>query len=252
MRFQKWLVWMLVVVIGIPFSVIGEKSLSFSNMEDTYAVGETARIAFFSPFAGDALITLENQQNQKVETLVEGYPAKAGYNHIDWKISQENEEMVQGTYFLSLTMAEQKVQTPLEIMTWETSDKNTEISAINTETTALQPPMTQETVQGEEGQVLFPQEPATEKEEVVLTGEKRYFSPSDYSPHDCEHEACFWKLPIGEMNEQAIWEAMMTPITVVKATRDTAADRQIFNVYSEPDEEAKVVGEVTAVSQGIH
>lgn len=73
-------------------------------------------------------------------------------------------------------------------------------------------------------------------------------SPADYSTHTCEHEVCYWKLPMGEMDEAAIWEVMMQPMTVVKGEHQ----RQITKVYSQPDESSEPVGEVTCISQGVH
>ena len=72
-------------------------------------------------------------------------------------------------------------------------------------------------------------------------------SPSDFSSHTCEHESCFFKLPMGVMDEAAIWEAMMQPMTVVKGEQ-----RNVVKVYKEPNKDSQAIGEVTATSQGLH
>ena len=72
-------------------------------------------------------------------------------------------------------------------------------------------------------------------------------SPADFSSHTCSHESCFFTLPMGVMDEAAIWKAMMQPMTVVKGEQ-----RQVVKVYSEPDKNSQVVGEVTCDSQGLH
>ena len=72
-------------------------------------------------------------------------------------------------------------------------------------------------------------------------------SPSDFSSHTCSHESCFFTLPMGVMDEAAIWEAMMQPITVVKGEQ-----RQVVKVYEKPDKNSEAVGEVTCDSQGLH
>ena len=77
-------------------------------------------------------------------------------------------------------------------------------------------------------------------------GEKPH-SPADFSSHTCTHESCFFTLPMGVMDEAAIWKAMMQPMTVVKGEQ-----RQLVKVYETPDKNSKAIGEVTCTSQGLH
>ncbi len=72
-------------------------------------------------------------------------------------------------------------------------------------------------------------------------------SPADFSNYTCSHETCFFTLPMGVMDEAAIWKAMMQPITVVKGEQ-----RQVVKIYAEPNKESKAIGEVTCDSQGLH
>ncbi len=78
------------------------------------------------------------------------------------------------------------------------------------------------------------------------SGEKMN-SPADFSSYTCSHESCFFTLPMGVMDEAAIWEAMMQPMTVVKGEQ-----RQVVKVYAEPNKDSQAVGEVTCDSQGLH
>ncbi len=82
---------------------------------------------------------------------------------------------------------------------------------------------------------------------VESGGEATPHSPADFSSYTCNHETCFYKLPMGVMDEAAIWEAMMQPMTVVKGEQ-----RQVVKVYSQPDKNSEAVGEVTCTSQGLH
>lgn len=61
----------------------------------------------------------------------------------------------------------------------------------------------------------------------------------------------FWRLPVGDYNEEAIWKVMMQPITVLhgKTQRDT------YKLRATKDESTKrenIVGEVGYESQGVH
>lgn len=72
-------------------------------------------------------------------------------------------------------------------------------------------------------------------------------SPSTFSAYTCDHTSCYWKLPMGDLDEAAIWDAMMQPMTVVKGEQ-----RQVVKIYSEPSDQSAPVGEVTCDSQGLH
>ena len=61
----------------------------------------------------------------------------------------------------------------------------------------------------------------------------------------------YWTLPVGEWNEDKIWEIMMQPLTVLKG-RD---QRETYKLRKTPDKDNKrdnIVGEITYVSQGVH
>lgn len=58
----------------------------------------------------------------------------------------------------------------------------------------------------------------------------------------------YWTLPVGEMNEAAIWEVMMQPIIVL----DGKDQRDVYPLRAEPDNSAKKIGEITYTSQGVH
>ena len=73
--------------------------------------------------------------------------------------------------------------------------------------------------------------------------------PSAVTTSDEEHN--YWTLPVGDMNEQAIWEVMMQPITVI----DGKDQRDVYPLRKTPDSSTKkdnIVGEITYTSQGVH
>lgn len=69
-----------------------------------------------------------------------------------------------------------------------------------------------------------------------------------------EDETCYWTMPLGDLSdEQAIWDIMMQPITVLDVKGRTA--RETYKVRATPDKSTdadNVVGEVTYKSQGVH
>ena len=60
----------------------------------------------------------------------------------------------------------------------------------------------------------------------------------------------YWTLPMGEMDEEAIWEVMMQPMVIIDGDQKTQ-----YLLRKEPNDSTKrsnVVGEITRASQGVH
>ena len=65
-----------------------------------------------------------------------------------------------------------------------------------------------------------------------------------------EQETSYWTLPVGEMDEKAIWDVMMQPIVVIEGEQ-----KEVYRLRKTPDNSTKkdnVVGEITYASQGVH
>ena len=63
-------------------------------------------------------------------------------------------------------------------------------------------------------------------------------------------ETNYWTLPMGVMDEQAIWDVMMQPITVIEGDQ-----REVYRLRKNPDNSSSkdnIVGEITYASQGLH
>lgn len=73
-------------------------------------------------------------------------------------------------------------------------------------------------------------------------------SPDDLSGVTCDHEVCYWTLPMGETDPETLWQVLTAPITVL-----TGDERKQVKVRREPDAACTdYVGEVTCESQGVH
>ncbi len=97
----------------------------------------------------------------------------------------------------------------------------------------------------EEGdEVPLPEEPASAQ---VTEG----FTPSYGSRYDpLPGEKNYWTLPMDITDEQAVWEMLMAPITVVDIGKKSGEKVQTY-LYREPDEDSLKVGVVTCESQGV-
>ena len=66
----------------------------------------------------------------------------------------------------------------------------------------------------------------------------------------------YWTLPMDITDEEAVWNMLMEPITVVDIGKSKGLSRsqltkQNIYMYKEPDKDSKIVGEVTNLSQGV-
>ena len=66
----------------------------------------------------------------------------------------------------------------------------------------------------------------------------------------------YWTLPMDITDEEAVWNMLMEPITVVdigkgKGLSRSQLTKQNIYMYQEPDKASKIVGEVTNLSQGL-
>ncbi len=77
------------------------------------------------------------------------------------------------------------------------------------------------------------------------------FTPShgsEYAPLPGEHN--YWTLPMDITDEEAVWEMLMEPITVVGTGKKGGEKAQTY-LYRSPDENSLKVGVVTCESQGV-
>ena len=86
--------------------------------------------------------------------------------------------------------------------------------------------------------------PETEAEAAAV------FTPSMGSPYTEDLGSPYWTAPMDITDEEAVWNMLMQPITVVDPGKKATEKSQV-DIHREPDENSKVVGEVTCKSQGV-
>lgn len=73
-------------------------------------------------------------------------------------------------------------------------------------------------------------------------------TPGDFTSMVCDHDPCYWHLPMGSLDEEAVWAVLTQPVTVLKGDQ-----RQQTKVLAQPDKNCTdYVGEVTQESQAVH
>ena len=92
-----------------------------------------------------------------------------------------------------------------------------------------------------------------EGELFFLAGnDQRQYTPSHGSPYEGRDTSVnYWTLPMDITDEEAVWNMLMSPITVVDNGKNNAQRLQV-TIRREPDANSDGVGVVTCISQGVH
>lgn len=78
------------------------------------------------------------------------------------------------------------------------------------------------------------------------------FTPSYGSPYTGQDTSLnYWTLPMDITNEEAIWEMLMQPVTVVTSNK-AEPEKQQEIIYQEPSKNSKGIGVVTCMTQSVH
>ena len=91
--------------------------------------------------------------------------------------------------------------------------------------------------------------PAEEAPHAALSssGGEGVFTPSHGSPYTGADAVSYWNTPMDITNEEAVWNMLMAPMTVVNGNQKD----QVL-LYSAPDADSEPVGDITCYSQGVH
>lgn len=86
---------------------------------------------------------------------------------------------------------------------------------------------------------------------IVQIPDQRSFTPSTGSAYPVtENDGSFWTTPMDITDEEAVWNMLTAPVTVVDTGKKNGEKRQIY-LRQEPSEDARPVGVVTNVTQGV-
>ena len=103
-------------------------------------------------------------------------------------------------------------------------------------------------------EIVLDEEELTEYEELpedarsLLATDTVYHTPNEHSEILCDHDVCFWKMNMGEMDEAAIWRVLTQPVTVLEGKQ-----REQVRVLARPDPDCTdYTGVLTCTSQAVH
>ena len=203
---------------------IGQPSPQLSNLRlsDTVMTpGSSWSVSATANMAGELRMTIFDDSHQQHEILHERVPA--GNLMIPWDGVVPGYKASAGTHTLSLTLIDEQgfESNPYHLLV----------------TMQLPPEPTQV--------------PTPSPSPVPTPQPERYKIPSAEDISRDQYGSSYWALPVGKWDEQAIWDVMMQPITVLVG-RD---QRETYKLRLTPDKSNardNIVGEITYVSQGVH
>ena len=94
--------------------------------------------------------------------------------------------------------------------------------------------------------------PSPEQESRWRTLVNTGFTPAYTSPYrGRDTDLNYWTLPMDITDEEAVWQALTRPITVVDNRKKNAEKTQVI-LRAAPDENSEGLGVVTCITQGVH
>ena len=98
---------------------------------------------------------------------------------------------------------------------------------------------------------FFEEMELTEEEEETEAG--TVFTPAHTSPYEgLDTTRNYWTLPMDITDEEAVWNVLISPITIVSGQSFNRPERTQITIRSEPDLESEGIGVVTCENQGVH
>ena len=249
--------------------------------------GESVIVSFTVPEDGFCDILLVNEAGETASGVVRNRPVTAGYNAFYWNGTWEGLAVPPGEWTMRLEMNGRTAETAVKVSRMipflispaadrdrVTAGKQVKLSYWATEAgiltvTAGKRELLRTWTEAGENAVSFPAElaPGTYDAEMVLTREDgtashpavirltteapaERFSPLGKDVRD-DWALNAWTVPMDITDEEAVWQALMAPVTVLDDGKEKAQVRQTV-IRKEPDRDSEGVGTVTLASQGVH
>ena len=208
------------------------------------AGNEEWAISAFASMAGKLHVTVTGADGLKRPILTADVPA--GSLLIPWDgLLYDGLPEPSGVVTLSLTLEEEGgfLSNPHHLIVTVEGSGSGAAQGAGDEPAA--PVVTEETAQPHEASP----EPVTVKEPEPEPD--HYKVPTGEDVPAADRGSSYWKLPVGEWDEERIWQVLMQPITVLEG----GDQRETYKLRKTPDKDSSrdnIVGEITFVSHGVH
>ena len=249
--------------------------------------GEAVIVSFTVPEEGTVDIVLTDGEGETVAAVAKGRKASAGYNAFYWNGTSDGWAVPEGEWTMRLEMNGQAAETRVSVGRMipclisvipdrerVTAGKRITVSFWATEEgtvllTAGGQELVRETVAQGQNSVAFEAalEPGIYTAEMTLAREDGTASgpvtftlatekpETDWTPlgkgNGGDWRLNAWTLPMDITDEEAVWQALTAPMTVLDDGKDKATVRQAV-VRKEPDAASEGIATVTLASQGVY
>ena len=249
--------------------------------------GQAVIVSFTVPEDGTCDIVLADEAGETVAVVAEKRPAAAGYNAFYWNGTSSGWAVPEGEWTMRLSMNGRTAETGVTVGRMiptlisagmdrdrVTCGKRVTVSFWATEagtvtlTAGGQELVRMQVEQGDASAVFEAAlAPGDYTAELVLTREDGTASqpaafplaveePAEkYTPlgkgNGGDYSLNAWTVPMDITDEEAVWQALTAPVTVLDDGKDKAQVRQAV-IRKAPDAESEGIGTVTLASQGVH
>ncbi len=288
-RLWTLLLAVLLLAGGLPEarSLAGETEMQIGVSGSPLLPGEAVILALTVPEDGVCSIDLVDGRGEILARVAEDRPVTAGYNALYWNGTWRGMPVPEGDWKLRLSMNGETAETGITVgrmapaLLSVSADRDTvpagrkitvnywatgegTLIAKTGETVLLEARV--KTGAGEAAlEAALP--PGHYPVEIFLRREDGTLSPSSvirvtttepaeaYTPigKGCGEDWALnaWTVPMDISDEEAVWQALTAPVTVLEDGKDKSQVRQVV-LRKDPDPQSEGVGTVTLASQGVH
>lgn len=265
--------------------IVGEEGpqiLSFTMQDAFVTVGEKWALEATVNMAGKLRISIN--MGGAMKPLVEA-DAKAGSNTLYWDGKFEGQALNEGAHMVALELVDEtgfysnphyiglnvrakEKQTPAPQAAAEvnvSTQTKVEVPGQHEGAEQNENQAAEETEEGGAGDDIAQNGANVEPDDEPLTVDPSqgrppkpdnvFLPPTTEAVPQNELGSSFWKLPVGQMDEDAIWKVMTQPMTVIRGIGKRDKTKEMYRLRAKPDPDTKngnIIGEVTCESQGVH
>ncbi|MBQ9252408.1 MAG: L,D-transpeptidase [Clostridia bacterium] len=254
---KRW-ICLALLVLFLPLPAGAEQpEIAITLSGDQVIPWQPSLILFTLPEASGADLTLRDEAGEVRFVIALEVQGLAGQNSLYWNGTYNHEAAPMGNWRLCLEAGDLWAETGIVIGAPAPTEIPQGVEAAEPPAVTVEPELLIQEAP-EDFQTEDTLLPETEGQEAPLVQQLvntsavavQRFTPATTSPYDGQDLALnYWTLPMDIRQEEAIWQALTAPITVVENGKGEKA--QII-LRSEPSADSPGVGSITCATQGVH
>lgn len=224
----------------------GENGMSVTAPDGPVCPGEASVIRYNVPADGEYDLVIRDDDGNEISVVSLLRDSAAGENSLYWNGTFNGEDCPPGNWQLCIEKNGRRAQTPIAVVLRSGAEAET-ADTDDAEDSGVSGPAgeTEEETPSADDAEPVETEHVTIPEEVI-------FTPCYGSPYEGQDASLnYWTLPMDITDEEAIWQVLTAPITVLDKGKQNSEKTQVA-VREEPSEDSEGLGVVTCETQSVH